>query len=230
MVVMRIMRRILILTAFATVWGQTVATRGLTLKATNDAYEFHGDAGHLKIGANYMGRTFSALDTAGKSSLYDSGNFIVLEVGVFAAKTFQGELRSADFRLRVDGKKAILLPVSPGLVANGLRNRDVDPQARRLTFGGGMGDAGVMVGQPRPQARFPGDPRPGQTQPVGTVSTSNPEQRNWDVAIESALPEGPLQSGRAGNLYFEFTGKMTKVKSLVLEYDGAGGKLELKLR
>jgi hypothetical protein len=230
MKVMRSMRRILILTAFASLWGQVVAPKGLPLKATPSEYEFSGEAGKLSIGASYMGRSFANTNASGKSSLHDSGNFIVVEVGAFAGKTFTGELLTADFRLKLDGKKAILLAAAPGLVANGLRNRDMDPQRRRLVFGGGMGDAGVMVGQPRPQARFPGDPRPGQQQPVGTITMTDADHRDWDAAIESALVEGSLQSGRAGNLYFEYSGKMTKVKSLVLEYEGAGGKLDLKLR
>jgi hypothetical protein len=61
-------------------------------------------------------------------------------------------------------------------------------------------------------------------------TTTESDAQDWDAVIESAIPEGPLPSGRAGNLYFEFPGKMTKVKSLVLQYSGPGGKLELRLR
>ncbi len=225
MKVMRNMRRILIVTAFATAWGQGVVPNGLTLKPKPADYEFSGDAGKLQIGATYMGRTFSAGTT-----LHDSGNFIVIELGAFASKTFTGELNAGDFQLKIDDKKITLLPSTPGLVANGLRNRDSDPQRRRLVYGGGMGDAQVIVNQPRPQARFPGDPRPGQQRPIGMPATTEGEAQDWDAAIESAIPEGPVQSGRAGNLYFDFPGKMTKVKSVVLQYSGAGGKLDLRLR
>lgn len=93
-----------------------------------------------------------------------------------------------------------------------------------------MGDAQVIVGQPRPQARFPGDPRPGQQRPIGMPTTTEGEAQDWDAAIESAILEGPVQIGRAGNLYFDFPGKMTKVKNLVLQYTGPGGKLDLRLR
>lgn len=225
MKVMRNMLRILIVTAIATAWGQGVAPRGLTLKAKPADYEFSGDAGKLQIGAAYMGRSFSA-----GTKLHDAGNFIVIEVGVFAGKDFTGELSAGDFQLRIDDKKTVLLAAAPGLVANSLRNRDMDPQRRRLVYGGGVGDAQVMVGQPRPQARFPGDPRPGQQRPAGMPTTTESDAQDWDAVIESAIPEGPLPSGRAGNLYFDFPGKMTKVKSLVLQYSGSGGKLELRLR
>lgn len=218
---MRNIRRFLILTSFFAAWGQTVAPRGLELKAKAADYEVSGDAGKLRIGATYMGRSFAAASKDSfknqKTELHDAGNFIVIEVGAFAGKTFTGELSSADFRLRIADKKLTLNASSPGLVANGLRNRDVDPQRRRLVYGGGMNGADITIGQPRSRPGFPGD-----RQAEGA--------RNWDAAIESALVEGGLQSGRAGNLYFEYPGKVTKVKSLVLEYEGAGGKLDLKLR
>jgi len=203
----------------------------LTPKASAADYEQNGNAGKLEIGAVYMGRSFSATAAdSPKTVLHDAGKFIVIEVAAFAGKTFVGDLSAGEFRLRLDGQKITLTPSSPGLVANSLRNRDMDPQGRRLVYGGGMGGADVMVGQPRPQARFPGGPRPGQTQPVGTTTVKEGASDDWDAAIESAIVEGPLKSARAGNLFFEYAGKMTKVKSLVLEYKGAGGMVELKLR
>lgn len=230
----RILMRILILTLFGVALGQTVSPRGLPLKAQPTDYEFQGHAGKLTFGVNYMGRSFSASrndpNAAVKTTLHDAGEYIVLELAAFAPKKFEGDLRAADFRLLVNGSRISLSPAAPGLVAHTLRNREMDPQRRHLELGGGMGNAGVTLGQPRPQARFPGDPRPGQQRPPGTVTLSEEQTRDWDAAIESALPEGPITSGRAGNLYFEYKGKMTKVKSLILQYEGSGGKMELRLR
>lgn len=221
------------MTTISALWGQDVASLGLPLKQNPAAYEFSGDAGKLGIGATYMGRSFAATPRGSqdrqKTVLHDCGNYIVIEVGAFAARAFSGELRIADFRLKINGQKITLSAASPGLVANTLHNRDMDPQRNRMVYSGGMGGTDVMVGQPRQQPRFPGDPTPRQRRPAGTVSEEKPGQ-DWDVAIESALPEGPLQSGRAGNLFFEYPGKMTKVRTIVLEYEGAGGKLEIKLR
>jgi hypothetical protein len=231
MKVMRNMWRILILTAFVSAWGQGVMPRGLPTKAKVTDYEFVGEAGKLSIGVQYMGRSFSApTGMAEKTALHDAGNFIVVEVGAFAGKTFAGELLASDFRLRLEGKKLTLMTSAPGIVANALRTRDMDPQGRRLVYGGGMGDAGVIVGAPRPQERFPGDPRPGQSRPIGTTTTQEADKRDWDAVVEAALVEGGLQSARAGNLYFEYSGKMTQVKGLVLEYQGDGGKVEIRIR
>jgi len=211
MKVMRCIRRILIVTAFATLWGQGGRPQGLPLKSKPADYEVSGDAGKLQIGATYMGRSFGAGE---KGSLHDAGNFIVVEIGVFASKTFQDELRTADFQLRVDGKKLVLLPVAPNLVAHTLRNRDSDPQRRRLILGGGMGNGGIVVGAPTP--------------PENVINNPDGPQ-NWNAAIESGIPEGAIH-GRAGNLFFDYPGKMTKVNCLILAYEGLGGKLELKLR
>jgi hypothetical protein len=35
---------------------------------------------------------------------------------------------------------------------------------------------------------------------------------------------------RAGNLFFAYSGKMTKVKKIVLEYEGEAGRITLPLR
>ena len=230
---MRNMRSFFIVTTIAAAWGQDVASRGLPLRPNPAAYEFSGDAGKLGIGATYMGRSFAAipkrLQEKQETALFDSGNYIVLEVGVFASKAFSGELRIADFHLRLNGQKFALNSASPGLVANTLRNSETDPQRKHTVYTGGMGGTDVTVGQPRQQPRFPGDPTAGQRRTEGALSEEKSEQ-NWDVAVESSLPEGPLQSGRAGNLFFEYPGKMTKVKTIVLEYEGPGGKVEIKLR
>ncbi len=220
------MRNLLIVIAMSLAWGQAPAPRGVPPKNAASDYERHGGAGKVSIGASYMGRSFSTESGA----LHDAGDFIVVEVGVFVDKAFEGAVRTGDFRLKLEDKKVTLLPTPPGLVANALRNRDMDPQRRRLMMGGGMGNGQVMVGGPRPQERFPGDPRPGQTRPVGTVSTREGEERDWDAAVLSALAEGAGSGARAGNLYFAYSGKMTKVKKIVLEYEGDGGKISLPLR
>lgn len=206
--------------------GQTPAPRGVPPRNAATDYEHHASADKLTIGASYMGRTFGVEGGA----LHDAGDFIVVEVGVFVPKGFDGAINAGDFRLTLADQKLTLLPTPPGLVANALRNRDMDPQRRRLTYGGGMGNAQVIVGAPRPQERFPGDPRPGQTRPVGTTSVREGDERDWDAAARSGLPEVAGSGARAGNLFFAYSGKMTKVKKIVLDYVGEAGQITLPLR
>jgi hypothetical protein len=220
------MRILLILIAIGLVCGQTPAPRGVPPRNAAAGYEHHASDGKLSIGAMYMGRSFGVEGGA----LHDAGEFIVVEVGVFAGKSFDGAVRAGDFRLKLEDKKLTLLPTPPGLVANALRNRDLDPQRRRLIYGGGMGNGQVMVGMPRPQERFPGDPRPGRTQPRGTTTTREGDERDWDAAARSGLPEVAGSGARAGNLFFAYSCKMTKVKKIVLEYEGEAGRITLPLR
>lgn len=229
MVVMRFIRRSLIFTVFAVALAQVVAPVGLPIRAAAKDYDVSGVVGAISIGATYMGRTFSA-QHGEKLQMHDAGNFVVVEVGVFATKDYKDGIAASDFRLIVDGKKATLSATPGGVVANALRNRDMDPERPRLVMGAGINQAGVTMGQPRQKPQFPGDPRPGQSQPIGTAKATEGDARDWDAAPESALVEGPLASGRAGNLFFAYPGKMSKVKSLILQYDGAAGRLDLKLR
>jgi hypothetical protein len=94
-----------------------------------------------------------------------------------------------------------------------------------------VGNAGIVLGRPQSVPRFPGDPRPGQTQvpnPGRVTTEDSPDAAQ--AALESALPEGPLTAPRAGNLYFEIPQKLSKVKSLLLVYEKQQIRLELKLR
>jgi hypothetical protein len=206
------------------------SARGLPLKPNPQDYDHSADAGKLRIGVTYMGRTFAApaIDSMDlqRTELFDAGGFIVIETAVYAAKSFDGELKIEHFTLEIDKEKIPLAAAAPNLVAGNLRMSEDPRNYRGLAYGGGMGGADVMIGPPRQQPRFPGDPT-GQPRPA---SNQPPPRNRWDAAIESALPEGPLPSGRAGNLFFPYPGKMSKVKRMILHYKGPGGTLDLQLR
>ena len=152
----------------------------------------------------YMGRSFAATPRESQDKqrtvLFDAGSFLVLEIGLFS-NGFKGEILRSDFNLRADGQKAPLAAAGPGLVRNVLRIQTVAPRAP-------MRD-GFPTGEPAPIDKT---------------------QQPWEAGVESSLAEGPLQGARAGNLFFAFPGKTNKMKSLVLEYSGNGGTLEIKLR
>lgn len=221
----------LIFTLIVKAWAQAPAPGGLEPKISPAAYEASYRAATLSLAANYMGRSFAARgkDETGRTQLHEAGDFVVIEVALFPGKSFDGPVSASDFRLRFDSRTERIAE-SPGLVAYALRNRESDPQRRRWIVGGGAGNAGVVLGAPRLEEQFPGDPRPGQQRAPASAQVREAEQRRGDAAIESSLVEGHLAGPRAGNLFFFFDGKMTKVKSLVLVYESATGKHELKLR
>lgn len=236
------MQILLILAGFVCLWGgdlwaqpgASLAAIGLTPKAAATDYEFHQQAAKIALGVSYMGRSFAARDrSSGKAErtrLADAGKYLVVEVGVFALPGFQDNILLEHFALRINGAKLPLAVASSGFVAYHLQHPDAE-RYRGLQLGAGMGNIGIGTGGPRAgQERFPGDTTQQQRRLPGTRE-ENPEQyKDWDAAVESYLPEGPVQSARAGNLFFEYAGKTTKVKQMELLYDGPGGKVVLKLR
>lgn len=204
---MRSMRRFLIVTALVRLWGQAPpvgpAATGIPPKASAQDYDVHAEAGKVSIGVTYMGRSFAAVprDSQDKQRtiLFDGGSFLVVEIGLFP-KGFKGEILRSDFNLRVDGQKLPLAAAEPGLVRNALRTQTVAPRSP-------MRD-GFPTGEPAPIDK---------------------SQQPWEAGLESSLAEGPLQGARAGNLFFAFPAKTSKMKSLVLEYSGNGGTFEIRL-
>jgi hypothetical protein len=236
------MRILSILAVFFGLWGAAAAGQqntpglalGLSPKNTATDYELHAKASGIALGVSYMGRSFAAPDKSSgqpnRTRLADAGKFIVLETAVFALPGFQGDIRLEHFALRINGAKVPLPVVSSGFVSYHLQHPD-DERYRGFQMGAGMGNIGIGTGGPRAgQERFPGDTSTQQRPLPGAKSEATEQYRDWDAAVESYLPEGPLQSARAGNLFFEYPGKMTKVKQMELLYEGPGGKVSLKLR
>jgi hypothetical protein len=131
----------------------------------------------------------------------------------------------------------VFLPQAPGFVAASLKYPDWD-QERRLEGYGGIGNAGVILGRPRPTERFPGDPtartplppapRAPEPEDPGGIDRQPPPSVDV-VAVESALPEGPAPGPVSGFLYFAYKGKVKSIKSVDLQYSGPDGEAALKL-
>ncbi len=185
-------------------WGQGPV--GIPAKAAAKEYDASAEAGKMSIGAIYMGRSFAALPKEGKDKqrtvLFDAVSFLVVELGVFAAKGAGAEIHLSDFNLRIDGQKAPLAAIEPGQVFKAIRAQGPPPPR--------MMSGGFPTGEPPPEA------------PV--------VQQAWDAALESALAEGRVEGAKAGNLFFAVPNKTNKIKTVVLEYSGGGGVLEIKLR
>ncbi len=227
---------------FVALWGQsrpanpdgTELPRGLSPKPSVRDYEKFVDGPSLSLAANYMGRSFEAelpapLGTT-QRRLFDAGRYLVLEVALFPVSGHEPSVSIGNFRLVLDGKKIPFSTQTPGSVAAYLRYPTWDATRPRLEMGGGVGNAGVVLGRPQPVPRFPDDPRPRQTQlpmpPQVTTETIDAPR----AAVESSFLEGPLQGPRAGNLYFDVPGKLSKVKSILLVYENHEIRRELKLR
>ena len=150
---------------------------------------------------------------------YFTADHIVVEVEVLPDKSTPIRLTSGEFRLRINGKKDLLAPETPGMVAASLQYPDWS-QRPRLEAQAGP----VIVGGPRQQPRFPGDTQPGQ-QPSRSDDRP-PPKTDAEAVIEAALPEGPTLGPTKGLLYFPYRGKLKSLKTIELLW----GERVLKLQ
>jgi hypothetical protein len=91
-----------------------------------------------------------------------------------------------------------------------------------------MGDAGVLIGRPRPTSRFPGDRRPDIGNPPGRTTADSPQKEQVDyrrLIEDASLPEGKRMKPAAGYLYFPYDGKLKSIKTVELLIDDVVLKL-----
>jgi hypothetical protein len=202
-----------------------LAQSGTDLKPKFEDYEVHGQSKDVGIGAEFMIHSFS-----GQGQTYIAKDFLVVEVALYPPKGESINVNEGSFALRVNGKKQLLQPVPPQMVATRLQRPDWQT-GPRLEGGGGLGNAGVILGRPRPP-QIPGAPEPrGPTQP----RAPDPEDRSGidreppvpahELVVRTALPEGPHKAAVSGFLYFPYKGKTTSIKSLELLFEDAVIKL-----
>ncbi|HWQ54979.1 MAG TPA: hypothetical protein VN442_14935 [Bryobacteraceae bacterium] len=226
------LRLLVIVASCALLPGQT-SFGGVPAKDSAAAYSAHARAGRLEIGAEYLVRSI-----AGRRGIFFVKDYLVVEVAVFPPRGGTTEVTAGAFTLLMNGKKRPILPQSPGFVAASLKYPEWR-EGPRLEAVAGAGNAGVILGRPDPVERFPGDPNATSRvpRPPRAPEPENPggidrqrEATADEVAVASALPEGPARLPVAGYLYFPYSAKTKSIKSLELLYSGPEGDAALKVR
>jgi hypothetical protein len=195
-------------------------------------YPVHAQMEKAALGADYQ--VHSVFARGGNVLLQD---YLAVEVGLYPNKGVELKVAIEQFALRLDGKKDFVLAQSPGFVAAAQKHPDWE-RRRHLEAAAGMGDAGVIVGQPRPTERFPGDPRPQQTRLPAPPRAPQPEDRSGqektpprtpeEMIAGEALQEGEFSKPVRGYVYFPYKGKQPKTVEMI--YNGPAGSTTLKLR
>jgi len=201
---------------------------GLDPRPAASGYPHHAVMPRASLGAEYHGRAFDS-----KEGGFFAQDYLVVETALFPASA-PLEFSPSHFRLRINGRRPELLPVTPGTVVLAIRQPDNYEQRPGLVAGGGVGGGQVIFGRPGRSERFPGDPE-------GRIPTRGP-------GSEQASPPKPLldaagsverfalsrmeaqPAGAAGLVYFYWRGKHSKVKKVELIYDGPAGQAVLRLR
>ena len=161
-------------------------------------------------------------------------DYVAIDVAVYSPDRRRLVFAPSQFRLRINGKT---LPAeAPGAVAASIKYEDwtTHPHAEAAA---GVGDTDVILGAPQPSERFPGDgssrnrlPRPPSVGTDDPNVTKQEAKSPEEVLQRSSLPEGDhLVAPFSGFLYFPYRGKMGKIKSLELIYDGPYGAATLRL-
>ena len=205
----------------------------VTVKDKATDYPVHADIGTLSIGAEYLVHSIPA-----HSQTFIARDYLVVEVAVYPGRQEPFEIGANTFTLRINGRKEIIFPDTPGFVAASLTYPDWE-QHRRTEVQAGVGDAGVTIGRPPVVGRFPDDPTPAQTRLPAPPKAPTPEDQHGidqeppQTAVEAlplvALPNGPAAKPVAGYIFFHYRGKAKSIKSLDLVCEGKQGSVTLKL-
>ena len=213
--------------AFAALSASLLAQSGTTLRPKPSDYPVMAKGEGYTLAGEYMVRSFGQ-----HNEMFTTDDYLVVEIAVFADKGRSLTVKLDQFRLKVNGKEG-LHPQIPQIVAGSLRYPDWDirrgPQAE-------VGVGPVILGRRQPEPRFPGDPGgarryPGPAPRPEHEGAGAKETKPADVAVvEYSLPEGLVNTGMSGYIYFAYRGKPSKIKKLELVHQVEGGSpVNLKL-
>ncbi|HYM10158.1 MAG TPA: hypothetical protein VEU62_05485 [Bryobacterales bacterium] len=196
-----------------------------------DAYPVHAATRDVSIGAEYLVHSVPA-----RNLTFTARDHLVVEVALYAPNGKTLNIALEQFSLRINGRREMIQPQSPGFVAAGFKYPNWEPHPT-LEAGAGMGDGGVILGAPQARPRFPGDPTvrqpplppraPSAEEAAGVEKES--AARPEEVVVEAALSEGAIHSAASGYLYFPFKEKTKSIHSLDLLYRGPAGTVTLRL-
>jgi hypothetical protein len=200
-----------------------LAQGGSEPKPKAEDYDVHAQSKDIAIGAEFMIHSFS-----GQGQTYIAKDFLVVEVALYPPKGQSVNVNEGAFALRINGKKQVVVPAPPSMVASSLQHPEWQT-GPRLEAGGGMGNTGVILGRPAPTQVPGGQPPESRVPRVPSPDSGGvePERRvpAPELLMQTALPEGPHRGPVSGFLYFPYRGKTTSIKSLELLYEDAVLKL-----
>src|SRR5688572_29343828 len=92
--------------------------QGTTAKPKASEYPVHQKTPDVEIGAEYMVRSFGA------DQLLLADDFLVVEVAIYPADRDGFKIDTRQFTMRINSRKQVLFPQSPGMVAASLKYSD----------------------------------------------------------------------------------------------------------
>lgn len=204
--------------------GGLVFAQGTEPRAKAQDYEVHDAVKGVAIGAEYM-----VYSVSGQGKTFVIPDHLVVEVALFPPRPGSVTASASEFQLRVDGR--MLRPVTPQMVVTAIERQEWR-QPRGVQATAGMGDDVVILGGPtRGQPPYgnrrttPMPPRAPEPENRSGIPPA-PPVRAEELVVSTAFPAGEHRGPVSGFLYFPYTAKASKIRSVELIYDDARLKLK----
>ena len=189
--------------------------KGLPLRANPTDYQAQAKAGTVTLGAEFMRH---AVNTP--QGEFSAEEYVVVEVGLFGAAGERLKVSTADFSLRINGKKAALPGQPFGVIFATLKDPNWEPPE---PVGGAKPKGGAI--------KTGGDEKGEGGAPPAPVHMPVPLRHAMEQKVQkAALPEGDRALPLAGLLFFYYRNKSTSIQSVELLYSGPAGKATLDLQ
>ena len=189
--------------------------KGLPPRATAGEYLSRAQAGAITIAAEFDQHSVPTAE-----STLSTEDFVAVEVGIFGAAGAHAVVSSADFSLRVNGKKAALPAEQFAGVFRNLRDPSYNPpelEAAKESKGGSLNTGGNT------QSDLGATPPPVHIPPA--------MERAMQLQVQNAaLPEGDRTLPVAGLIFFRYGGAPKGIHSVELLYNGPAGKATVTLQ
>lgn len=158
--------------------------QGTTPKQAAKDYAFQEQLPDGELGVDYLVNSAGS----GREGIV-TGDYLVLEIAVYPQNGRVVKVSSGKFRLRLNGKKDALFSQAPGAVLASVKYPDWR-QRPRAVMGASAGQGSVVLGNPAPVERFPGDPTVGGRLPRRPVEAPVAAELDKPAVDVSAVIEG----------------------------------------
>jgi hypothetical protein len=192
----------------------TPEPQGIPPRATPGDYQAHAPLGALTIAAEFVGHYVPTPE-----GTLTQEDYVAVEVAVFGQPDSRLVLSTANFSLRVNGRKSPIPAESYSLIVRGLKDPDWEmtvAKPKSKDEGGDEGGGASVQAGPKPTPtpiKYPIEVQRGMARRAQKVS----------------LAEGDRPLPQAGLTFFPYRGKPSDIRLLELIYSGPAGKATLQL-
>jgi hypothetical protein len=193
-----------------------IEIKGMPPRPTPADYPDQAEAGKVTIAAEFQGHSVPTLQ--GNLTTED---YVAVETAFFGPPGTRVKLSFEDFALRINGKKT--LPGQPyGVVLGNVKDPEwVPPEPEKAT----AKHANLTLGDEKEE-----DPKGEAKMPPFPPKIPIEVQRAMHQRVQkAALPEGDRALPVAGLVFFSYSGRVEKIRTIELIYTGAAGKAILTL-